>query len=256
MVDIHTHILYGVDDGSKSLEMTLDILEEAERAGFDKIIFTSHYMEGYFTVDSEARQKVLTEIDNTKTSNIALYLGNEILLTENLMSLLHENKAVSLNHGKYVLFELPFNNRPINLMDIVFQMQSKDYVPILAHPERYSYFYNTPEIYEELVKKGVLLQLNFGSFGGQYGTRAKLMAEKLLKNNLVHFIATDVHRPNTLYPEIPKLVSYLNKLVGEEKIYQLTTTNPEFVIENKDIEIEDFTPIRWNIFEKMKMNKR
>lgn len=255
MIDIHTHILYGVDDGAKSLNMSVKLLEEAEKAGFTKIIFTSHYMEGYFTVANEERQKILTEIDNTKNTDIDLYLGNEIFLTENLIKLLNENKAVSLNHTKYVLFELPFNNRPINLMEMVFQMQSHHLVPILAHPERYSYLYKTPEIYEELVEKGVLLQLNFGSFGGQYGTRAKIMAEKLLKNNLAHFIATDVHRPETLYPQIPELLKYLNKLVGEEKIEQLTTINPGLIIENKDIEIEEFDSIRWNIFEKLKMNK-
>ena len=211
MIDIHTHILYGVDDGSKTLKMSIEILEEAEKAGFTKIIFTSHYMEGYYTVDSKKRQKVLAEIGNTQNTNIGLYLGNEILLTSNIMELLHEKKAVTLNNTKYVLFELPFNMKPLNLMDVVFQMQSNDLVPILAHPERYSYFYKTPEIYETLVEKGVLLQLNFGSFAEQYGTRAKIMAEKLLKSNLAHFIASDVHRPNTLYPEIPSIVTYLNK---------------------------------------------
>ena len=256
MVDIHTHILYGVDDGAKNLEMSLDLLEEAEKAGFDKIIFTSHYMEDYFTVDAERRYRVLAEIDNTKITNTKLYLGNEIFLSENLITLLREEKAVSLNHTRYVLFELPFNNKPINLMEMVFQMQSNDFVPILAHPERYSYFYKTPEVYEELVSKGVLLQLNFGSFEGQYGSRAQLMAEKLLKNNLAHFLATDVHRPGTLYPRVPWIVEDLNKLVGEEKVLQLTTINPELVLENKEIEIPSFTSIKWNFWEKQKMERR
>lgn len=253
MVDIHTHILYGVDDGAKNLEMSLDLLEEAEKAGFSKIIFTSHYMEEYFVVDAKEREKTLAQIDNTKTVNVDLYLGNEIFLTENLMKLLREEKAVSLNKTQYVLFELPFNTKPINLMEIVFQMQSKDFIPILAHPERYSYFYQNPEIYSELVEKGVLLQVNFGSFIGQYGRRAKLMAEKLLKNNLVHFLATDVHIPNTLYPRIPEIVDYLNHLVGKKKVEQLTTTNPEKVIFGENIEIEAYQPIHWNVLEKLKM---
>lgn len=253
MIDIHTHILYGVDDGSKNLNMTLDILEEAEKVGFTKIIFTSHYMEDYFIVDSNKRKKILTEIDNLKTTGIDLYLGNEIFLTENIMKLLNEKKAVTLNDTKYVLFELPFNNRPINLMEMVFKMQSNNLVPILAHPERYSYFYKTPEIYEQLVDKGVLLQLNFGSFDEQYGRKARIMAEKLLKNNLAHFIATDVHRPNTVYPEIPRIIDNLNKLVGEETVYKLTTINPGLLIENKDIVREEYIPIKWNLFEAMKM---
>lgn len=256
MIDIHTHILYGVDDGAKNLEMSLELIEEAEKFGFSKIIFTSHYMEQYFTVDAQKRQKILTQIDNTKMSNVDLYIGNEVFLTNNIMNLLHEKKIVTLAGSKYVLFELPFNTKPMNFMKMVFQMQSNDLIPVLAHPERYSYFYKTPKIYEELVDKGVLLQVNFGSFGGQYGKRAKLMAEKLLKNNLVHFLATDVHRPNTLYPAIPKLLKRLNELVGKEKVYQLTTTNPELVIENKDIEVEKYTPIKWSFFEKMKINRK
>lgn len=256
MIDIHTHILYGVDDGAKKLEDSLDILEEARKVGFTKIIFTSHYMEEYFTVNSAERNKILCEINNTKTVDIDLYLGNEIFLTDNIISLLNNKEAVSLNGSRYVLFELPFNAKPMNLMDIIFKIQSNNIVPILAHPERYSYFYKTPEIYEELVDKGVLLQLNYGSFDYQYGSRASIVAEKLLKANLAHFIATDVHRPMTLYKEIPRIIDYLNKLVGEEKVHQLTTINPGLVIEDKEIEIEEHDSIKYNFFEKIKINKK
>lgn len=253
MIDIHTHILYGVDDGAKNLRMSLELLDEAEKVGFDKVILTSHYMENYFTVGPIKRRRVLAEIGNTKTAQVDLYLGNEILLSDNLIKLIKTRKAVTLNKSRYILFELPFNVKPINLMEMIFEMQSNDYVPILAHPERYSYFYKTPKIYEDLVKKGVLLQVNFGSFGGQYGRKVKLMAEKLLKSNLVHFIATDVHRPKSIYPEIPELVEYLNTLIGKDKVYQLTTINPEKVIKNKEIEIEKFISIKWNCIEKKKM---
>ena len=255
MIDLHTHILYGVDDGAKNLKMSMELLEEAEKAGFTKIVFTSHYIEGYFTVDAETRQRTIAEIDNAKNVDIDLYMGNEVFLGEDLIKLLDDKKVVTLNNTKYVLFELPFNNRPINLMDIIFRLQSKNFVPILAHPERYSYFYKDPDIYEELVDKGVLLQVNFGSLGGQYGRRAKLIAEKLLQANLVHFLATDVHRPDSVYPEIPNLLRYATNLVGEEKVKQLTTTNPELVLQNKDIEIEEFDHMQWSILEKFKINR-
>ena len=121
MIDLHTHILYGADDGAKTLKMSMDLLEEAERVGFTKIILTSHYIEGYFTTDVETRQKTIAEIDNTKNVDIELYIGNEVFLSEDLMQLLEDKKVVTLNNTKYVLFELPFNNRPINLMDIIFK---------------------------------------------------------------------------------------------------------------------------------------
>lgn len=170
------------------------------------------------------------------------------------MENLNNKKIVTLNNSRYVLIELPFNTKPINLMDVVFLMTSNNLVPILAHPERYIYFYKNPEIYEELVRNGVLLQVNFGSFDEQYGRRAKIIAEALLKSNLVHFIATDVHREG-LYSEIPEIVNYLEKLVGKEKINQLTTINPGLVIEDKEIEVEEYKAIRMNLLEKMKINK-
>lgn len=256
MIDIHSHILYGVDDGAKDLSMSLDLIEEAKEVGFDKIIFTSHYMNGYFMANSNMREKVLAEIDNTKNVDVDLFLGNEIFLNDNIMKLLHEKKAVTLNNSRYILFELPFNIKPINFLNNVFKMQSNNFVPILAHPERYAYFYKNPEIYEEFVKKGILLQVNFGSFDGLYGSRAQIMAERLLKANLVHFIASDVHRPQTIYPEIPRIVCNLEKLVGKDKIYELTTINPQRVIDNKDIEIEDNLHIKWSLFEKMKMKEK
>ena len=246
----------GVDDGSKSLEMTLALLEEAEKVGFKKIVLSSHYMENYFIVDSIKRQKILAKIDNSKSSKVELYLGNEIFITSDIVKLLQEKKAVSLNNGRYVLFELPFNMKPMNIMDVVFQLESKNYIPILAHPERYEYLYQHPESYEDLIDKGVLLQLNYGSFIGYYGKTVKLVAEKLLKSNMAHFIATDVHRPNTLYPEVPDIIDYLTELVGEEKVYELTTKNPELVLENKDIEIEEYNSIKWNFFEKIRINKK
>lgn len=256
MVDIHTHILFDVDDGAQNVEDTIELLKEAEKVGFTKVICSSHYMEGYFTVDLDDRVSKLNEIKCKDDSNVEVYLGNEIFIIDNIPSLIKDKKAASLNNSKYVLFELPFNIKPLNLMDMIYQLQACNYVPILAHPERYAYFYKTPEIYENLVENGVLLQINYGSLIGQYGKTAKMIAEKLLKANLVYFIATDVHRPQTIYSEVPKIIEYLKELVGEEKANQLTTINPNLVIENKDIEIEKFTSIKYTFFEKMKISKR
>ena len=90
MTDIHTHILYGVDDGAKDLEMSLELLEEAKRAGFDKIVFSSHYMEGYFTANVEEREKNFAEIKNSSDVDLELYLGNEIFISEDIISFLRD----------------------------------------------------------------------------------------------------------------------------------------------------------------------
>lgn len=216
MVDFHTHILYGVDDGAKTPEDTIKMLKEAREVGFDKIILTSHYMEDYYKSDVLERNKKKMAIDayiQKQNMDLKLYLGNEIFITENLMGLLKTGKICTQNNTSYMLFELPFNIKPINIFDLIFEMQSHKIIPVLAHPERYSYFYSEPEIFYELVQKGVLLQVNFGSFIGEYGKRAKIMAEKLLTCNSVHFLGSDVHKPNSIYKKMSEILDILTDLV-------------------------------------------
>lgn len=216
MVDFHTHILYGVDDGAKTPEDTIKMLKEAREVGFDKIILTSHYMEDYYKSDVLERNKKKMAIETyiqKQNIDLKLYLGNEIFITENLIGLLKSGKICTQNNTGYMLFELPFNIKPINIFDLIFEMQSHKIIPVLAHPERYSYFYSEPEIFYELVQKGVLLQVNFGSFIGEYGRRAKIMAEKLLTCNLVHFLGSDVHKPNSIYKKMSEILDVLTDLV-------------------------------------------
>lgn len=213
-------------------------------------------MEGYFTVNAGERKKTLVEIANTQASNVKVYLGNEIFLTEKINKILKHRYAVTLNNTRYLLFELPFNVKPINYLDMIFEIQAAGYIPVLAHPERYYYFHKEPELYVDLIKQGVLFQSNFGSFIGQYGRRVKLMAEKLLEANLIQFLATDVHRPNTLYPMIPKILKGLNKKVGEKKIMQLTTVNPSLLLANKPIKVGKISNIKLSLNDKRILNRR
>jgi protein-tyrosine phosphatase len=257
MVDFHTHILPGVDDGAKTLEESIELLKEAKDAGFDKVILTPHYMEDYYKVEVSEREKIQNELNSIiKNIDIQLYKGNEIFITRNMIDLLKDNKVCTQNDSNYVLFELPFNIKPINIMDMVYEMQHRKLIPILAHPERYTYLHNEPEIYYELVEKGVLLQSNFGSFAGQYGKATKLMAEKLLECNLIHFLGSDVHRPKTIYKNVPTILDSLKKMVGEEKIYKLTEVNPQLVLENKKIEIDKYYKIKLSFREKFVIRKK
>ena len=250
MIDIHTHILFNVDDGAKNVEDSIKLLNEAKEVGFEIIICTSHYIEGFYDVKCNEREKKIIELNKKKESDVEIDIGNEIFFSNNIISLINENKAATLNNSRYVLFELPFNVEPLYLMDSIFKIQSNNLIPILAHPERYTYFYKNLEMYKKIADKGVLFQLNFGSFIGQYGKKAKIIAEKLLKSNFAYFLASDVHRPNTIYKNIPIVLDKLNRLVGKEKVNQLTNINPGLVIENKEIKIEKYLPIKLNIIEK------
>ena len=257
MIDFHSHILPNIDDGSRSIEETFNLIKEAKQAGFEAIISTSHYMENYYETDVPEREVWVKAIyENLKTKNIEtnLYLGNEIYFSDNIINLLEQRKASTINDTSYVLFELPLNAEPMNLYDIVYEMLQYKLVPILAHPERYSYVQKDPDLIYDLIEKGVLMQANYGSIIGQYGEKAQLIVTKFFENNMIHFLGSDVHRPNTIYPKIPKVLKVLNDIIGEEKLEELTTKNPKLVLKNKRIEIDEPTDFKLTLKEKIIMN--
>lgn len=256
MIDIHSHILPNIDDGARSIEETFNLINEAKSVGFDAIISTSHYIEGYYETDAPEREVWINAIyDNLKAKNIDinLYLGNEIYISENIIKLLEEGKASTINDTNYVLFEMPLNQEPMILYDVVYEMMQYKLVPILAHPERYSFIQQDPELVYDLIQKGVLMQSNYGSIIGQYGEKVQIIVKKFLENNMVHFLGSDVHRQNTIYPKIPQILSELNEIIGEEKIKELTTINPRLVLQNKKIDIDEPRKIELSIKEKFIM---
>ena len=256
MIDVHSHILPNIDDGSRSIDETFNLIKEAKEAGFEGIICTSHYMENYYETDRPEREVWINAIhENLKNKNIEmnLYLGNEIYMSDNIIKLLEDGKATTMNDTSYVLFELPLNVEPMNLYDMVYEMQQYKIVPILAHPERYSFVQTDPELIYDLIDKGVLMQANYGSIVGQYGKKAQMIVQKFLENNMIHMLGTDAHRQNTIYPKIPEILVELKSLIGEEKLNELTTVNPELVINNKRIDIIKPYKFELTIKEKMSM---
>ena len=256
MIDIHSHILPNIDDGSRSIDETFNMIKEAQNVGFEAIVSTSHYMENYYETDTPEREVWVNAIyENLKAKNIdiKLYLGNEIYLSENLIKLLEENKASTINDTSYVLFEMPLNVEPMNLYDIIYQMQQNKLVPILAHPERYTFVQQDPELIFDLVQKGVLMQANYGSIIKQYGTKAQMTVKKLLENNLIHVLGTDSHRQNTIYPRIPEILNEIIGYIGEERLNELTTTNPKLILQNKRIDIRQPRKIELTLKEKIIM---
>lgn len=258
MIDIHTHILPNIDNGSKSIEETFNLIREAKNAGFEAIVLTSHYKEGKYETDVPEREAWVNAIyENIRAKNIdmKIYLGNEIYMTKNIIKLLENEKAATINDTSYVLFELSLDKEPENLYEMIRKMQNDKIVPILAHPERYKFVQQDPELIYDLIQNGVLIQADYGSIIGQYGEKAKIMVKKLFQNNMVHMLGSNVHKQNTIYPKIPEILSKINEIVGEDKLKELTTTNPQLVLRNKRIEIEKPRKIELRFIEKLKMLK-
>ena len=162
-----------------------------------------------------------------------------------------DRKASTINNSCYVLFEMPLNAEPLNLYDFIYTLQENKLIPVLAHPERYSFIQKEPELVHELIQKGCFMQANFGSIVGQYGEKAKYIVRRFFENNMIHFLGSDVHRQKSIYPKIPMILEEIGNIIGERKLEELTEINPKLVLENKRIEIEE--PIEFTLTFKEKM---
>ena len=256
MIDFHTHILPNIDDGSRSIDETFNLIKEAKEVGFEGIVLTSHYIENYYETDVPERDvwvKAITENLQAKGIETNLYLANEIYISDNMMRLLEEGKASTINNSCYVLFELPLNSEPLNLYDVIYSLQENKLIPILAHPERYSYVQKEPELVYDLIDKGCLMQANYGSIIGQYGVKAEFIVRRFLENNMIHFLGSDVHRQNSIYPKIPFALEKIREIVGEQKLEELTTINPKLVLANKKIDIDEPEEFSLSFKEKIMM---
>lgn len=242
MIDIHSHILNNVDDGANSLSNTIDILTKAERAGFSDIILTPHYIENYYENTRNIIHEKIKALRQTlyrESIGITLHHGNEIFLTENTPRLIEELHVSTLANGRYVLFEVPFSSKMLNLEKIIYDLLDLGCIPVLAHPERYLFIQENPASIITLIKMGVLIQCNYGSFIGAYGKAAKNVAEILLENKLIHFLGTDTHRQGHIYENINQILKRLENISGDQKyINELTTINPGKIISDEDIYIE------------------
>ena len=236
MIDFHTHILPNIDDGSASMEESINLIKEAEQAGFTGIISTSHYLQNYYESDEEERRRILAELANqVKVADAEaeipkLYLGSEIYISTDIVELLKEGKASTINETNYVLFELPMNSKPLFVKEVVYKLIENGYNPIIAHPERYSYVKENIEFVRELKNMGALFQSNYGSVIGMYGSSAKKTLKKLLKEDLITFLGSDVHAVGQIYPKIPKILRKLEKWISPEKLKELTTLNAEKIL--------------------------
>lgn len=235
MIDFHSHILPGIDDGSRNLEQSIAMVNEAKEAGFTKIISTSHYMENYYECNERDRRQLLKKVQEN-VQGIELILGNEIYITNNIIELLQNGQASSINGTKYVLFEFPLiTTRPMNDKEVIYRLVENGYIPIIAHPERYPFIQENPDYLFELEEMGALFQSNYGSIIGMYGLKAKKTLKILLKNNLISFFGSDVHRPEQVYNKMPKIIKKLKKIISNEEFEEFTEINPEKVLKNENI---------------------
>ena len=197
-VDIHSHILPGIDDGAQKIKDSEFLLESMIDFGFSKVITTPHTMKNVWdnTTSSigDAYNLVHSELPEL-SKQVSLQFASEYFLDENLIRLAQQEKLLSLKDN-FILIEMSYLNAPIQLYDFLFELQLKGYQLVLAHPERYNYFHSNKKEYQKLKKAGCLFQLNLLSTVGYYGKNVAEIADYLLKENLYDFVGSDIHHKN------------------------------------------------------------
>lgn len=239
MIDLHLHILPGIDDGSESIEESVKMARKLAGLGFNGVFCTSHYIaDSPQAADNQTknrlREKLQAELDKAGIK-LKLLPGNEIYIDPKMVDFLTTKKATCLGgdfnarkKNQHVLFELPFYAEVSYLRDIIFELKAKGLVPVLAHPERYLFIQKNKEAVFELKKLGVKLQSNYGSIVGQYGGKAKKIMKFLLKNRLVSYLGTDIHRAEgSLFLKFEKAEKKIIKLIGETEYRKIIERGDE-----------------------------
>lgn len=215
-VDIHSHFLPNIDDGSKSMDESVALLRRMHSYGIKKVICTPHVMESVWENTTETIQQKLDALNahlkSIDFTDIHIIAAAEYMLDANFERLLKTEKLRPLKDN-YILVELSYLNAPVNLYETLFNIQIAGYKPVLAHPERYSYIHNDLKVYTKLKEAGCLFQLNLLSLSNYYGSEVTVTAQLLLKNQLIDFVGSDTHKHHHL--------DYLEKIDLDGKTMRL-----------------------------------
>lgn len=227
MKDLHTHILPGIDDGSRNINESREIIKSLYKNGVTDIVLTPHYITDEYTSSYDNNLNLVKDLQNNK---INLYLANEIYLDNNIFNYLESNLIKPL-FNKYLLIELPlvFNEE---LNDIIDELLYRNYKLIIVHPERYDYVINDIHFLDKYLNKGILLQGNYTTLFNKYGKDSKKTLIKLIKNNSISFLSSDIHKNNINISE-SKLRRKLFFITNKSNIDNMLINNFDKLINNE-----------------------
>lgn len=233
LVDIHCHVLPGVDDGPADWDMSLDMLRVAERNGISTIVSTPHWIYGtsWQPDVGTIKDKIegLNELISGEDINISVLSGMEIGITDNLIQLLEDGNILPLAQSKYILIEIPFISLPYGMGKMILEIVSAGYVPVLAHPERNRHFQENPHIMEDFIERGALTQITAGSLCGDWGDHAKQCSIEFAKNGYVFAVASDGHSAVSRPPDIGHGLRVLEEIVGKYKVSQIVSNSRKVI---------------------------
>lgn len=240
-VDIHAHILPGLDDGPVTVEESLAMARMAARDGTDTIVATPHYRDMELERQSPRMVRDLADTLNAalrsdsaqrNAPSVRIFTGMTNRLDTSLPDLVDAEGAITLNRTPFLLVEPPFNRAPSYIEDVIGRLLTQRLVPVLAHPERNIEFQRRPKRLQGLVNDGVVVQIAAGSLTGQNGAGAKRAAEQFVRRGIAHVVASEMHAVQApRSPELSDAFDVVAELVDEQDAIDLFETNPDMLLE-------------------------
>lgn len=235
MIDLHCHLLPGIDDGSQSLQMSVDMARMATADGTNVLACTPHILPTVYDNDGptiKAAVAILRKALELAQIPLRLVTGADVHLAPDLVTGLKNGRVLTLNDSRYLLLEPPHHVIPPRLAEYIFGLHTAGYVPILTHPERLSWIDGHYSLIEQLAHNGTLMQLTAGSLTGRFGRRPRYWAERMLDEGLCHLLASDGHNVDGRPPCLAEGRDAAAQRVGDEEAANLVVNRPRAIIDN------------------------
>jgi len=235
LIDLHCHLLPGIDDGSKDLEMSLAMARMASSDGISTIACTPHILPGVYNNSGPAIRAAVARLRESISEAgipIALVTGADVHIAPDLGVQLRKGQALTLNDSRYLMLEPPHHVLPPRLEDLIFGLQAAGYVPILTHPERLSWVEDNYDVIGRLANNSVLMQITAGSLMGQFGRRPRYWAERMLDDGLCHLLATDAHNTERRAPRMAAARELAAQRLGPNEATNLVLRRPHGILSN------------------------
>lgn len=236
MIDLHSHILPGMDDGSENLSVSLDMARAYLAQGVECIACTPHILPGLYNNSGPRIRIAVDELQRQfdhADIGLRLVAGADNHIAPDFVSGLRSGNLLAIGDTRYVLVEPPHHVAPVRLEDLFFDIVLAEYVPILTHPERLTWIEDKYDVIQRLAKRGAWMQITSGSLLGKFGRRARYWAERMLSEGLAHILATDAHDNSRRRPDLLDGRTAAENLVGAKEAEMLVFTRPRDVLCNR-----------------------
>jgi protein-tyrosine phosphatase len=234
VIDIHSHIMPEIDDGARSIEEAVDMARIAAEDGIEYMVSTPHMFNGLSSnpEPAEIAERVAALNESIKAANVGLTIlpGNEVHVSHEIAEQARTNRVTKINQRNYMLVEFPQLTVPVGADELFYKLLIQGVRPILVHPERNAQIQASPWLAGRFVERGVYIQVTAMSVTGEFGPAAKAAADRLLRHNCVHFLASDAHRTKSRPPILSKARDAAAEIIGADRARALVEDNPRAVI--------------------------